>query len=166
MAQPMSCLCEKLYFNNSGRTVLVCLSQRAENFFRGWEMSDSSVPAQVQQMSSSITSPFLCRIKLLEKVPSSTHPYACSGLCLLLSEYHTCLWPTGILVDFWHDSPKIPSVSFSYLSGVQSLAGTPEHCLSLIHKLLETHDGGTSIPKKKQVTKTQVNNQDNFHIFL
>lgn len=64
-------------------------------------------------------------------------------------------------------SPKIPSVFFSYLSGAQSMAGILEHSLSDIHKLLETYDGGTSIPTKKpQVTKTQVNTQENFDIFL
>lgn len=69
-----------------------------------------------------------------------------------------------------HDSPKIPSVLFSHLPGVQSLAGIPKHCLSVIHKLLDTRDGGVSIPTKEKekthVTKTQVNIQDNFDIFL
>lgn len=128
---------EKLHFSSSARTVLMCLSHRTENFFRGWELSDSYCPC------SGSADEHLCHItlslqgKVAGKVPGSTHPYGCSGLCLLLAKYLRCLRPTRILADFWHNSPKMASVSFSYLSGVQSLAGTPEHCLSVIHKLLE-----------------------------
>lgn len=98
MAQSVS-MTEKLYFNGSARTVIVCLSHGAEDFSEAMNCQTPTVPAQVQHLCHITLS---LQDKVSGKIPGSSHPYACSGLCLLLSEYLACLWPSKILVDFWH----------------------------------------------------------------
>lgn len=82
---------ETLYFNSSARTVIMCLSHRAENFFRGWELSDSYCLCSGSADEHLFRTTLSLQDKVAGKVPGSYHPYACSELCLLLSEYLTCL---------------------------------------------------------------------------